>query len=781
MSVVPFSNAAEGGQPADRRGTPAATNVGERRNAPLPANVVGLPGATAAAGVSGATGAAGSTGALGATGAPGTTGTAAADAVAQLPANALERALVYASEHLGRPSSLAVLREALPDTARQTESVHLHSVLAHLGIAARELTLTQADLDISSMPLFVMLDAGGVAIVTEAIDAETLLVAVAEAKSIGPMIPARMDRRALAARSTGSAYALRAPQAAENVQRGWRDRYAWLVDPLAENWWSYLQVMVAAVVTNVLGLAISFFSMVVYDRVLPNSAIESLIALAVGVALAIGFDFTVKTLRSSFIDGAGARVDVRIGERLFDQILGMRLKARRESTGSLAGVMRELESLRDVLTSATLVAAVDLPFVLFFLLVIWFVGGPLVIVPAIAVPVVIAVGLFVQPVLKESSSSSLAEGRNKQSVLVEMIGALELVKVSGASRMMRRRWRESVVHHSHVSTQGRLVSQLAINATMLSQQISQVAIVVYGAFLASKGEVSMGAIIASSMLGSRALAPLGQIASVLTRLNQAMSSFKALDGIMQAPVDRERHKRYLSRPQVEGRVELRDVSFAYPGQAGKALDGVSFRIEPGERVALVGRIGSGKSTVLRLILGLHEADSGSVLVDDTDLRQIDPLDMRAACGAVLQDNWLFSGTVRENIAIDPHGVADAEVLRAAQAAGVHDFIGTHPSGYDLKLTERGEGLSGGQRQSICIARALARNPAILALDEPTSMMDTATEADLIARLREATQGKTLIVVTHRSSVLELVDRVIVLDKGKVIADGPKSMLNARGR
>lgn len=749
MSVIPFSNAAESGQPADRRG------AAERRGAPLPDNVIGLPGAAAAT---------------------------ASEPLVQLPANALERALIYASEHLGRPSSLAVLRAALPDTARQAEAVHLHSVLAHLGIAARELTLAQSDLDTSSMPLMVLLDDGGAAIVTEAVDADSLRVAIAARESAAPMVPESMDRRSLAARSNGSTYALRVPQAAENTHRGWRDRYAWLVEPLAENWWSYLQVIVAAVVTNVLGLAISFFSMVVYDRVLPNSAIESLIALAVGVAIAIGFDFTVKTLRSSFIDGAGARVDVRIGERLFDQILGMRLKARRESVGSLAGVMRELESLRDVLTSATLAAAVDLPFVLFFLLVIWFVGGPLVIVPAVAVPFVIVVGLFVQPVLKESSASSLAEGRNKQGVLVETIGALELVKASGASRMMRRRWRESVVHHSHVSTQGRLVSQVAINATMLAQQISQVAIVVYGAFLASKGEVSMGAIIASSMLGGRALAPLGQIASVLTRLNQAVSSFKALDAIMQAPLDREPQKRYLSRPRIAGRVALRDVSFAYPGQAGKALENVSFTIEPGERVALVGRIGSGKSTVLRLILGLHEPDSGSVLVDDTDLRQIDPLDIRNACGAVLQDNWLFSGTVRENIAIDPHGVADTEVLRAAQAAGVHDFIGTHPSGYDLKLTERGEGLSGGQRQSICIARALARNPSLLALDEPTSMMDTATEADLIARLREATPGKTLIVVTHRSSVLELVDRVIVLDKGKVIADGPKSMLNApRGR
>jgi len=686
--------------------------------------------------------------------------------------------LIYASEQLGRPSSLAVLRAALPDTAQQVEAQHLPSLFAQLGIAAREISLSRADLDLSSLPVLVLADDDRAIVITEVVDAETVLVAGVDAKGSVLPSPVPMSRRDLTAVASHTAYALRAAPPDANRQPGWRERHAWLVEPMAENWWSYLQVAVAAVVTNVLGLAISFFSMVVYDRVLPNSALESLIALAVGVAIAIGFDFVVKTLRGSFIDGAGARVDVRIGERLFDQILGMQLQARRESVGSLAGVMRELESLRDVLTSATLAAAVDLPFVIFFLIVIWFIGGPLAIVPALAVPIVILVGLFVQPVLKESSASSLAEARNKQGVLVEMIGSLELVKISGASRMMRRRWRESVVHHSQVSTHSRLVSQLAINATLLAQQASQVGIVVFGAVLAAHGEVSMGAIIASVMLSGRALAPLGQIAGVLTRLNQAVSAFKALDAIMQAPLDRDPHKRYLSRPRIRGRIAFRDVSFAYPGQAGKALEGVSFTIEPGERVAILGRIGSGKSTVLRLITGLHEPEAGSVLVDDTDLRQIDPLDLRATVGAVLQDNWLFSGSVRENIAIDPHGVPDEDVLWAAQTAGVHDFIGSHPSGYDLKLTERGEGLSGGQRQSICIARALARKPSVLVLDEPTSMMDTGTEADLIARLREATRGRTLIVVTHRSSVLELVDRVIVLDKGKLIADGPKSILNA---
>lgn len=690
--------------------------------------------------------------------------------------NSLEQALVMAATQLGRPASAAVIRAALPDTATGMEVEHLHAVCAHLGINAREVDLAIAELSTVSLPLLIALRSGGYAIVTEAVDSETVLVAYAAADQ-STLQPAPAKRAELLT-DVQTTFALRLPQTDHGAARSWRDRYGWLVEPLAENWYSYLQVGLAAIVSNVLGLAISFFSMVVYDRVLPNNAVESLIALAVGVSLAILFDFSVKTLRSSFIDGAGARADVRIGERLFDQILAMRMKARKDSVGSLAGVMREFESLRDVLTSATLVAVIDLPFVVFFLFVMWFVAGPLAIVPALAVPLVILVGLFVQPVLSESATASLVEGRNKQSVLVEMIGALELVKVSGASRMMRRRWRESVVHHSQVSNQGRLVSQLAINATVLAQQAATVGIVVFGAVLAAKGEVSMGAIIACVTLSGRALAPLGQIAGVLTRINSAITSFKALDGIMQAPLEREPHKRYLSRPRLAGRLEFRDVRFTYPGQPLAALDGVSFRIEPGERVAILGRIGSGKSTLLRLVLGLQEPDGGAILLDDTDLRQIDPLDARAAMGAVLQDNWLLSGTVRENIAIDPHAVSDADVLRAAKIAGVHDFIGPHPSGYDLKLTERGEGLSGGQRQSICLARALARDAAILAFDEPTSMMDSTTEAALIARLRESTHGKTLLVVTHRMSVLELVDRVIVLDKGKVVADGPKSILHA---
>ncbi|MFO7325973.1 MAG: type I secretion system permease/ATPase [Pseudomonadota bacterium] len=698
------------------------------------------------------------------------------------PANALERVLMHACEQLGRPSSLAVIRAALPDDAAQVGPDHLPSVFAHLGVAATPTALARADLDTLGLPLIVVAADGSAGVITEVVDSATVMAAHVDAQSApGPLQLRPMGREALAA-LPGTAWVLRVAPPADAREPGWRQRYAWLIEPIRENWWSYAQVAVAALVINVLGLAISFFSMVVYDRVLPTNSTASLIALAVGVSIAIAFDFTVKTLRSSFIDGAGARVDVRIGERLFDQILGMRLAARKDSVGSLAGVMREMESLREVLTSATLAAVVDLPFVLFFLVVISFVGGPLAIVPAIAVPVVLALGLFVRPVLKEASATAFSEGRNKQGVLVETIGALELVKASGAARMMRRRWRQSVVHHTQASTQSRLTSQLALHGTMFAQQAANVGIVVYGAVLASRGEVSMGAIIACVMLSGRALAPLGQIAGLLTRIHQAVSAFKALDAVMQSPLDREQSRRYLSRPKLAGRIEFRDVSFAYPGQSGKALDGVSFRIEPGERVAIVGRIGSGKSTVLRLVLGLHEPAQGAILIDDTDLRQIDPLDVRAGMGSVLQDNWLFSGTVRENIAIDAHGVTDADVLRAARIAGVHDFIGTHPSGYDLNLTERGEGLSGGQRQSICIARALARDPSILVFDEPTSMMDTGTEAELIARLREATPGKTLIVVTHRSSVLDLVDRVIVMDKGKVIADGPKSILNvARNR
>jgi ATP-binding cassette subfamily C protein LapB len=583
-------------------------------------------------------------------------------------------------------------------------------------------------------------------------------------------------RDELEALYTGYAILLRREHREDILATSEGRRGHWFWSALAANRWSYTQVLLAAVLANFLGLTTSIFIMVVYDRVLPNEATESLIALTIGVGIALLFDFLIKNLRAGFIDRAGQRADMVMGRRIFDQLLDMQMRARKGSTGALASTLREFETLRDFFTSATLVAVVDLPFIVLFIGVIWLIGGPLALVPAIAVPLVLIVGIAVQPVLAKLAEQSFKDGQSKQGVLVETVSGLETIKATGAARRMRARWEDAISRQSEHGTRARGVTQLAMNATAFTQQVAQVMIVFYGVFLITAGEASMGALIASVILTGRALAPLAQLAQTLTRLNQARSSYRNLDALMRADSERPEGRHWISRPRLDGRIRFDDVHFTYPDQMTAALKGVSFTIQPGEKVAILGRIGSGKSTVARLLLGLYAPDKGAVLVDDTDIRQIDPGDLRRNIGSVLQDVWLFSGTVRENIAIGARRPRDADILEAARIAGVEEFVAKHPSGYDLMLAERGDGLSGGQKQAITLARALVGQPPVLLLDEPTSAMDVQNERDVIARLKTEAQGRTLIVITHRTSLLDLVDRVIVIEDGRVGMDGDKSIL-----
>ena len=547
----------------------------------------------------------------------------------------------------------------------------------------------------------------------------------------------------------------------------------WLYGPLRDNSKIYGQTILAAIIVNFLGLVSSFFIMTVYDRVLPNQAIESLIALTIGVLIAHLFDFALKSLRGYFIDIAGQRLDASVGARVFDNLMAMRLDAKRGATGAVAGLIKEFENLRDFFSSATLVAVVDLPFIFLFIGVIALIGGPLAFVPLIGVFIAIAAGLVIQPLIMSRTKEAMKEGHAKHAVLIETLAGLETVKSVDASDMMRARWRAGVMRQAKVSTIGRFLSQFGVNTAGFVQQFAQVGVVVIGVFLVGANSITTGALIATVILTGRAMAPLGQVASLLSRMNGALASYKSLDKLMRSDSEVDPTRDYLRRDKLEGKIELREVSFTYPGQKKRALDEVSFTIEPGERVAIVGKNGSGKSTIVRQITGVFEPNEGSVLVDDTDIRQIRPGDLRSNMGAVLQDVCLFSGSIRENIALGLEKVSDQDILNAAKIAGVHDFVGASAGGYDQRLAERGEGLSGGQRQSIALARALAANPSILLLDEPSSALDSQTEAALIARLEAATRGKTLLIVTHRMSMVKLVDRIIVLDEGRIMVDGPR--------
>lgn len=559
------------------------------------------------------------------------------------------------------------------------------------------------------------------------------------------------------------------------------DRRHWFWSALAANRWSYTQVALAAALANLLGLSTSVFIMVVYDRVLPNEATESLIALTTGVCLALVFDFILKLLRAGFIDRAGQRADMFMGQRVFDKLLNIQMKSRTGSTGAITSTIREFETLREFFTSATLVAVVDLPFIGLFIFVIYLVGGPLALIPALAVPFVLLSGLAVQPVLSRMAEKSLADGQSKQSVLVEAVSGLETIKTTAAGRQMRDRWKTAIERQSAHGARSRAVTQFALNLTGFTQQAAQVLIVFCGVFLITEGQASMGALVASVMLTGRALAPLGQLAQTLTRANQARSAYRNLDALMQAESERPDGRTWISRSSFKGSISFSNVHFAYPDQSEDTLNGVSFTINPGEKVAILGQIGSGKSTITRLLLGLYSPRVGSVMLDGVDIRQIDPGDLRRNIGSVLQDIWLFSGSVRDNVNSGAIRTRDEDLIEAGRIAGVEDFVARHPGGYDLRIAERGEGLSGGQKQAIALARALIGRPPVLLFDEPTSAMDVKTEAEVVQRLKQATKNSTMVIVTHRTSLLDLVDRVIVIEGGKICADGPKSLLSQRPR
>ena len=555
-----------------------------------------------------------------------------------------------------------------------------------------------------------------------------------------------------------------------------KSRFApWLFEPMLKNKGIYIKVGIAAALINVFGLISALFTMTVYDRVVPNNATSSLVALSIGLGIVIVFDFVLRLLRAYFVDIAGASIDREVGETLFGRLLAIRLELKKGSTGSLTGIMRELEALRDFFASATLTALVDVPFILITMLVVWMIGGIVVLVPLLMIPVVIGVALLTQPALQRLTNRSMGEGLIKQSVLVETIGGLETVKAVGAGQLLAGRWHRSVEQHSDVSLRQRLISTIGITTATSAGMISYAGVVIVGVGLIATNDLTMGGLIACSILAGRAVAPLAQISQLLSRITATRTAYRQLNDLMDLPPEGPAGEALqLSKP--EGRIEFRGVSFRYPGAPEKALDGVSFVVNPGEHVALLGRVGSGKSTIARLVLGLYEPEDGLVMVDGTDIRQLDPTSLRRNVGAALQESVLLTGSVRENIGLGRPEVDDTEMIRAAELSGTHQFMGQIANGYDLRLADRGEGLSGGQRQSIAIARALATSPQIVVFDEPSSAMDAQTETGLIQRLQQELKGRTLILITHRPPLLQLVERILLVDRGKIVADGPRDQI-----
>lgn len=547
----------------------------------------------------------------------------------------------------------------------------------------------------------------------------------------------------------------------------------WFWAALKKNKFLYKEVVIAAIMINIFAIAGSIFIMNVYDRVVPNNAFDTLWVLSIGILIVYVFDFLLKNLRAHFLDVAGRKADVQISGSLFEQILGMTMTARPASAGVLASNMREFETLRDFFTSATMVTVIDLPFVLLFIAFIALIGGPVAFVPLFAIPLVLGMGFFLQKPLERVIKQSLNESALKNALLFETIIGLETIKVQAAEGHSQRNWEELTEKASRTAVKSRRISSFAQNWAVFIQQLVSVFIVIVGVYLIADGQLSMGALIACVIISGRAMAPLAQVAGLMTRYNQSKQALKSLDELMKKPVERPAGKHFVPMPDAKGLVEFRDVTFHYPNQTTPAVNSLSFTIAPGDRVGIIGAVGSGKTTLERLLINLYEPTSGSVQIDGTDVRQIDPGDLRRNVGAVQQSPQLFFGSVRQNITMGHETAPERAVLKAAELSGVMEFLRDSSAGLDTQVGERGEALSGGQRQAVAIARALLYDPPILILDEPTASMDPASENRLKKRLAILCQNKTTILITHKGAMLELVDKLILVDRGRLIAYGPK--------
>lgn len=556
----------------------------------------------------------------------------------------------------------------------------------------------------------------------------------------------------------------------------------WLLRTLWRYRSYYASAALGAFLINVLGLASVFFTMNVYDRVVPNQAYVTLWSLAIGVALAMLLEAVSRHVRAYVLDTAGKKADLVLGSLLFRQALAIRMERRPASAGSFAHRLREFESVRDFATSATLSAVSDLPFVLLFVVVIFAVAGPLGWIPLLMIPLIVGVGVIVQWPLARAMRENLREASLKQGVLIESVEGLETLKAVGGEGAMRHRWETCSAKAAASSMKSRQLSSIATSIVSWLQQMQTVVIVVSGVYLVGAGTLTQGALIGAVMLAGRATAPLGQIMGLALRFQQAKAALHSLNELMAMPVDHDVEQEYLARPSLTGHVKLDDVSFSYPSampqQNTPVLESVSVEIRPGERVAILGRVGSGKSTLLRMIARLYRPTGGKVLADGLDAEQIAPADWRKTFGYVAQDSRLFFGSLRDNVMLGRPDATTDELLNVLKLTGLDELAARHPLGVGLPVGENGNELSGGQRQLVALARSLIAQPRALLLDEPTSAMDTQTETLFIEHLRQAAAGQTLVVVTHRTTLLALVDRIVIVDQGKIAMDGPKAQVLA---
>ncbi|MGL4187650.1 MAG: type I secretion system permease/ATPase [Sphaerotilus sulfidivorans] len=674
----------------------------------------------------------------------------------------------------GVASSRAALSAGLPlENGRLTLAL-AERAAQRAGLSTKLQRLRADRIDTATLPAILVLRGSGACVLlgwTEDGDARVLLPETGQGAVV-------MPRKDLARRHGGVVLFVRPhfrfDERTPEVRRTRSGHWFW--SAIASQRGVYRDVLWAALLINLFALAFPIFTMNVYDRVVPNHAVETLWVLALGLLLVLLADLYMRSLRSHFVDEASARIDVQLSSSLMERVLGMRLEHRPQSVGSFAANLRGFETVRDFIASSTVTAMIDLPFALIFIAVMAWIS-PWMVLPVVAAFVLILViGFILQHRLHELSESTYQASAQRNATLVEALTGIETIKTQAAEGVIQARWERVNLFLARTNVRMRALSSHASYGTQWLSQIVSLSVILIGVHLISQRELTMGALIACTTLASRALAPAGQIVGLLMQYQGARTALESLDRIMAQPVEREPGAAFLHRREIRGDIELRDVRFAYPGRDDPVLDGISLKIARGEKVALIGRVGSGKTTIQKLMLGLYQPTSGAVLLDGIDLRQLDPADVRRNLGYVSQDVTLFYGSLRENITMGLPYADENAVLAAAETACLLDFVNRHPKGFDMPVGERGELLSGGQRQSVGLARAVLHNAPLLLLDEPTSAMDFSTEAQVTKRVTEFAQGRTVVLVTHRTSMLALVDRVVVVDQGRIVADGPRDRI-----
>lgn len=547
----------------------------------------------------------------------------------------------------------------------------------------------------------------------------------------------------------------------------------------------YYQVILASFIINFLALVSSLYVMNVYDRVIPNQTYETLWALSIGVILAIVFEFIARMVRGHLTDVAGKKADLIISSALFRRVMALRLIDKPVSSGSYANNLREFESVREFMTSASLLALVDLPFLCLFIFVIYLVAGVLALVPLIMIGIVLLFSIVIQPQLAARLNESMRESSQRQGLIVEALDGLETLKANNAVNWAQQRWDTFTAKVSAAQIKVKDTSNLITNFAVKMQQLNTVFLVILGTYLVhsevESERITMGAIMAAVILSGRALAPVGQVASLAIRFQQAKLALKGINAIVERPIEKDTKRQYITLQQVKGRIQFEDVSFQYNRDVAEALNSLNFTIREGEKVGIIGKIGSGKSTFLKLAAGLYEPTKGGVSLDNIDIRQLDPYYLRSQIALLTQSERLFLGTLRENLdmARTDNISDDSVLLSALQRFGLLPFVQRHPKGLDMPLGENGLGLSGGQKQLIALARMTIRDPKVVLMDEPTSDLDQGSEEMVLQALHKWLAKRTLVVVTHRPQVLKLVDRIIVMDNGKIVIDGQRDEVLAR--